>query len=216
MLFPDEVRLQIISIDEDVDRLVISVALNLTAPVSPTLPPHHRQIILTDEFLTISTPKDPMVLRFRFVKKVGLSGVMVLTVRKSDWKEVQTKIAGRIGYLPLMYKGNSEAFWTTRNLAHIQVTSRDRQVIREKNSLFQQLLTLKNLMVLGSSLSDFDCEQWLQQTIDKTVPILKISGTYKLDISDTVYQIDYVKLLEAETVVMAHEPSTTFRWLDFV
>lgn len=212
LLFPDCAFLHELGNELDGDRRIVSISIRLGSKKDAALPERQRAIILTDETLEIASPKDPDVLRFRFVKTAGLAGTLVLTIKADRWDYLKEKIVSAVGFLPLKYTGNSEIFWSFREIAKIHFTADDRMKVNAIDLLFRQLNFLKNILIERSDLSPEECDHWLQKIVDDDFSIEKSPDSFRLNTKTGSVALKYRKFLEAVEVVQSNDYAIQYEW----
>ncbi len=214
LLFPDLARLKIISAEAEDDLLYASVEVSMGGWSGEEPPPKpSRNIVLTDEDLRISAPADPGVVRFKFVKKNGLSGSMTITCRKTEWQAVQERIALQgASYLPLSYRGNSENFWSPKRIASTKLVDADLRELRKDQRLLSQLLLLKKWLLERTGISPADADTWLQACVDVDIPVVKVDGSFVLNVPTVPAELEYIRVLESAVAVTASNSHTRYLW----
>jgi hypothetical protein len=154
LCLPDTLLFRVSAIQESggVKRCTISVAFQCSE-LDLAAVPNSRPIVLDNTFISISRPDDDHVRSFRFVQTDSLSGDIVLSF-PTDYEEAFFELlTNEPNYLKPYYKGDSEEYYKSREVARAIVTSAQVQDFNANN--LDLLVGLKRIEgLLRSQIAD--------------------------------------------------------------
>jgi len=202
LLFPDCAELSEIEKSDQDGKTYVSVSIAMTGAASNIkVPTPNRTMALVNEILEVNQPSDPVIERFRFVKKDGLTGAMSITCKSPQWETIKKAISTKQGFLPISYRGTSEEYWIKNTITSISLGGPDVEALSRSKTLIEQLRTIHKWMGERSALGKDDLDEWLQVAVDSVLTVSNADGHYKVPLPGVGTSLPYTKeMLKVATV----------------
>lgn len=151
LVFPDLLRINIQSENQDTGVVIFGIDAELTAdPKLISQLKNARQIVMGDEFFVMRRPVCKSIEQFEFVPTGGLRGRIVLVVKAGDAAAVKKRIISEIGFFDPEYSGRSESYESLVELATVKLSDLDVEAVRNQFCLVKQIEKIMEIIRTNS------------------------------------------------------------------